>query len=161
MYAGTEQEVLWSMVDYYRATALHKCAGLSDGQLRAASAPPSRLTPLGILRHLTCAERYWFGRVFEGELDAPLPYLREDLPDADLFDLDSVPVETVVANYLAACDASRAIARRHSLDEMAKVSRRGVTVNLRYVATHMVDEYARHCGHLDLLREAIDGAVGS
>lgn len=156
---GSEAEMLWSMVDYYRATALVKCHGLDEPQLKLVTAPPSRLTLLGILRHLTEVELYWFRQVFLGE-DVDAPYARDAEHDAALFDLDSAPATEVVAAYLEACERSRSIAAVHQLDELAVRPRKGVTVNLRYLAIHMIDEYARHCGHMDLLREAIDGQVG-
>jgi Protein of unknown function (DUF664) len=156
---GTDAEMLWSMVDYYRATALVKCQGLDEPQLKLASTPPSNLTLLGILRHLTEVELYWFRQVFLGE-DVEAPYSKDDEPDAELLDLDSAPATAVVAAYLAACRGSRLIAGAHQMDELAVRPRKGFTVSLRYLAIHMIDEYARHCGHLDLIREAIDGAIG-
>jgi hypothetical protein len=156
---GSEPDVLLSMVEYYRGTTLMKCQGLSDEVLARRAVPASTLSPLGILRHLTLVERYWFEQVFLGRDLEPL-YLREDAEDADFNDLASSPVRDVVARYLQQCDTSRTVAREHGLDEVAARQRKGAEVNLRYIAVHMVDEYGRHCGHLDLLRESIDGATG-
>ncbi len=156
---GTEGEVTWSMVDYCRSVVLLKCQNLSDEQLKRRATPPSALSLLGLLRHLTKVEHYWFQRCFLGREEAPL-YSTAQHPNADFDDLDSVDPRDVVALFVATCAASRAAAREHGLDEIAAQQRSGDDVSLRYIAVHMVDEYARHLGHADLLREAIDGATG-
>jgi uncharacterized damage-inducible protein DinB len=156
---GTEAQVTWSMVEYCRSVLLLKCQNLSDQELKARAVAPSELSLLGLLRHMTKVERYWFQRCFLGRDEEPV-YSSTEHPNADFEDLDSVDVDEVVARYLEACDASRAVARTHDLDEMAALQRRGEDVNLRYIGVHMIDEYARHLGHADLIRETLDGSVG-
>jgi uncharacterized damage-inducible protein DinB len=156
---GTEAQVTWSMVDYCRSVLLLKCQNLNDDQLKSRATPPSELSLLGLVRHLTKVERYWFQRCFLGSDEGPV-YSTTEHPNADFDDLDALDVEEVVERYLAACDASRLVATTHALDEIAALQRGGEDVSLRYIGVHMVDEYARHLGHADLLREAIDGATG-
>ena len=157
--SGTEAQVTWSMVDYLRSVLLLKCQNLGDEQLKRRATPPSQLSLLGLMRHLTKVERYWFQRCFLGSEEGPV-YSTTEHPNADFDDLDGVDVHEVLSRYLEACDASRAVARTRGLDETASVQRQGQDVSLRYIAVHMVDEYARHLGHADLLREAIDGSTG-
>ena len=156
---GTEAEVTWSMVDYYRSLLLFKCEGLDDADLRRRAVPSSNLTLLGLLRHLTKVEHYWLQRCFLGRSE-PAIYSTSEHPDADFEHLDDAATDEVVTRYLAVCDESRAVARDHGLDEIAAVRRDGESVSLRYIGVHMVDEYARHLGHADLIREAVDGATG-
>jgi len=157
--SGTEEQVTWSMVDYCRSVLLLKCQNLSDHQLKLRATPPSELSLLGLLRHMTKVERYWFQRCFLGSEEGPV-YSTTEHPNADFDDLDSADTHQVVERYLAACDESRGVARSHRLDEIAVLQRAGADVSLRYIGVHMIDEYARHLGHADLLREAIDGSVG-
>ena len=156
---GTEAQVTWSMVDYHRSLLLLKCQGLDDGDLTRRAVPSSNVTLLGLLRHLTKVEHYWFQRCFLGRAQ-PAIYSTPEEPDADFDRLDETATDEVVARYLAICDESRAIARAHELTEIAALERDGEPVSLRFIGVHMVDEYARHLGHADLIREAIDGATG-
>ncbi len=153
-----ESDALAQYVDYHRATLLLKCAGLSADQLRTRAVPPSSLSLLGLLRHLTEVERSWFHRALAGQ-EAPPVYYSEADPDGDLDDLDSVPVDQVYAAYHAAVAEARAIyAGFGSPDDLSRGPRAPRT--LRWVMLHLVEEYARHNGHADLLREAIDGDRG-
>jgi len=156
---GTEAEVTWSMVDYCRSVLLLKCQNLDDEQLKQRAVPSSDLTLLGLLRHMTKVEHYWFQRCLLGSTETAI-YCTTEEPNADFDDLDSVPVAEVIERFLATCDASREIAAAHELEQMSALQRDGENVSLRYIGVHMIDEYARHLGHADLLREAIDGAVG-
>lgn len=156
---GSEAQVKWSMVDYYRSLLLSKCQDLSDDQLKRRAVPSSNITLLGLLRHLTKVEHYWFQRCFLGR-PQPAIYSTSEYPDADFNDLDGLGTGEVVARYLAVCEESRAIAREHELVEIAALRREGEPVSLRYIGAHMIDEYARHLGHADLIREAIDGSTG-
>jgi hypothetical protein len=83
-------------------------------------------------------------------------------PDGEIDPLDPTPAEEVVQRFLTACDESRSISSAHSLDEVVPSARTGYgrPASLRFIAVHMIEEYARHCGHADLLRETIDGVVG-
>ena len=148
VYVGSETDVLRRMLDVYRATLLWKCEGLDDEQLRHLSVTPSKLSLYELLRHLTGAEVYWFQHCVDG---------RNFLPE---FGSDSAPVEDVLEHYLAACDESRLITAAHSLERVVLSEVYGQSVSHRFILAHMIGEYARHCGHADLLRESIDGAVG-
>ncbi|MFE0380200.1 DinB family protein [Streptomyces inhibens] len=156
--AAGEREMLQGWLDFHRDTLLAKCAGLTPDQLAAASNPPSTLTLLGLVRHLTDVERTWFRKRFLGE-DIGDHYFTEDNIDADFDDVDPATAEANVAAFRAeieACD--KAVADR-GLDETFAASR-GRTLNLRWIYVHMIEEYARHNGHADLLRERIDGVTG-
>ncbi|SDD36151.1 Protein of unknown function [Actinokineospora iranica] len=155
-----ERATLAGWLDFYRATLAEKCAGLTEEQLRTASAPPSPLTLLGLVQHLTEVERTWFRRVLVGE-DAPPVYGPATDPSghdggfavsADVtFEAARSAWETEIARARANC-ADRDLARTSPFP--------GGAVTLRWIYTHMVAEYARHVGHADLIRERIDGATG-
>ena len=148
VYIGSETEILRRMLDHYRATLLWKCEGLDDDELRHRSVFPSELTLFELLRHLTGAEIYWFQHCVDA---------RSFPPD---FGTDAAPVEDVLENYLAACDESRLITAAHSLEHVVLSEVYGQAVSHRFILAHMIGEYARHCGHADLLRQSIDGATG-
>lgn len=160
-----ERAAVEAWLEFHRVTLLAKCAGLTAEQLGERSVPPSSLSLRGLVRHMTEVERSWFRRVLQGE-DAPPSYCTDSAPDDDFdgFGHDG-DVPDAVARELAAfhveLDLSRAAAARHaSLDDVAAGSRHGHSVTLRWIYLHMIEEYARHNGHADLLREAIDGVTG-
>ncbi|WP_406306199.1 DinB family protein [Streptomyces sp. NBC_00885] len=159
--AADERTMLDGWLDYHRATLEVKCAGLDDEQLRTASAPPSTLSLLGLVRHMAEVERHWFPVVMAGEEPAPIYYSKEE-PDRDF---DVTEADTWAEGYATwqaeIARARQAVAGR-SLDELSvgKDRRTGELFNLRWIYTHMIEEYARHNGHADLLRERIDGATG-
>jgi hypothetical protein len=156
-YVSGEREMLDGWLDFHRATLLWKCAGLTDAQLKERSCPPSSMSLLGLVRHMTQVENGWYAAWLTGERDEP--YSSPDDPDGDFDHLDSAPTDDVFAAFNAECERSRRVAAGVDL-ERTFVSRRGTTISLRWVYTHMIEEYARHNGHADLLRERIDGAVG-
>ena len=157
---GDEWDSLVSYLDYGRATLLMKCDGLTDDQLRERAIPPSSLSPLGLVRHLTDAEHGWFTVRFAGQQDSPRYFSEERLND-DFDDLDSHSVSEVFAGYEAECDISRqVVAASGDLDAQA-TKWDGTPCTLRWIMLHMIEEYARHNGHADLLRERLDGSVGS
>lgn len=158
-FNGPEQLQLESWLDFYRATMLEKCDGLSAAQLKERPVAPSTLSLLGIVRHMTFVEQVWFETTFAG-LDTLDYYKTEGDRDADFNDLDSDAVETVFDLYERALRVSRDLASGHDLDERAKKPRTGRDVDLRWIYVHMIEEYARHCGHADLIRELIDGKTG-
>ena len=136
-----------------------KCEGLSDSQLRERSVRPSTLSLLGLVRHMAEVERNWFRRVLAGEDAAPHYYSDPDDPDGDFDNVDSADVAEAFATWGAECDNARtAVEAAADLDVTG--SRRGKQVSLRWILVHMIEEYARHNGHADLLRERIDGTVG-
>jgi hypothetical protein len=158
LYVGGEREILANMLDWHRATLLRKCEGLDEDQLRRRSVTPSELYLFDLLRHLTGAERYWFQVCLDGRRDLKPFYLVT--PDGEIDDNDPTPLAGVVENFRVTCDLSRQILAAHSLEDVVHSVVAGAPVSGRYVGWHMVQEYARHNGHADLLREAIDGVVG-
>jgi hypothetical protein len=171
---AAEREMLEGWLEYHRATLQLKCEGLGAAQLAARAVPPSTLSLLGLVRHLTEVERAWFQRRLAGE-DAPPLYYSDDDPDGD-FDhvegADDATVEEAWAAWRSECERSRAILTGFpSLDEVgddapeeyesAVPGAPGTgSPSVRWVLVHLIEEYARHNGHADLLRQRIDGATG-
>ena len=152
--------MLETFLDYHRATLLLKCAGLSDDQLRTRSVPPSSLSLLGLVRHMAEVERNWFRRILMGE-DVPGIFWTDEEPDGEFDLVDGADVEADLATCRQELDICRAIANRHpDLDAIGANLRRGHEVSLRWIFVHLIEEYARHNGHADFLRERIDGVTG-
>jgi hypothetical protein len=155
---GSERELLTGFLDYHRATFRVKCAGLTDEQLKLRAVDPAKLSLLGLVRHLTDVENGWFAKF--GDRPHNRRYYDEDTnPDGDFDDVDGADAADNIAVYLAECDRSRAAVAAHALDDTI-LNRQGVEHSLRWVLLHMIEEYARHNGHADLLRERIDGSTG-
>ena len=159
-FTGDERATLDGFLNWYRGTLLLKCAGLPAERLAARSVPPSNLSLLGMVRHMTEVERSWFRRRFARE-DVERLYNSDDRPDADLDDVTPGTAEADFAAYAAELERCRAAVAGHALEETFPNPRLGVPMSLRWVYVHMIEEYARHCGHADLIRERIDGALGS
>jgi uncharacterized damage-inducible protein DinB len=155
-FTGPERGILDGFLDWHRTTLLWKCAGLTAGQLALRSAPPSNLSLLGLVRHMAHVERGWFRIRFRGE---PVPRLYPD-PDAAFEEADPAGAEADFAAFAEECELARKAAVGASLEEEFTFGDRG-PYSLRWVYNHMIEEYARHNGHADLLRERIDGATGS
>ena len=166
-YDDGERDAVRAWLDWHRATLLTKCAGLTPAQLGERSVPPSSLSLRGLVRHMTDVERGWFRRVLGGE-DAPDLYSSPEDRDGDFDGVGRDPagpdtVATEFARFAAELDASRVIADGFdSLDALGRGRTRasGDRVSVRWVYLHMLEEYARHNGHADLLRERIDGVTG-
>ena len=157
-WTGNERPMLTAWLDYQRATLLWKCEGLAGDALVRREVPPSTLSLLGIVRHMTVVEWSWFERVF-AENGRPSPISLADDRDADFNDLDDTQAMDDMDAFQRQCALSRHIVdAAPSLDQMAASSK--VHVSLRWIMIHMIEEYARHNGHADLLRERIDGATG-
>ncbi|MFG2094804.1 DinB family protein [Streptomyces sp. NPDC048612] len=157
-----ERAMLESWLDFHRATLPLRCAGLEDRQLRLASAAPSTMTLLGLVRHLAEVERNWFQRVFAGQ-DVPPLY-----GEGGGFTLaPDLGIDAALADWRAEVARSRELIATASLDDSGTLSEREAgflgdqRVSLRWILVHMIEEYARHNGHADLLRERIDGATGA
>jgi uncharacterized damage-inducible protein DinB len=158
--AAGEREMLDTWLEFHRATLEWKCEGLTDEQLREQSAPPSIMSLLGLVRHMAEVERGWFRQVLTGE-DAPDIYVTDEDPDAEFNGAATGDIAEAFATWRAECEAARkAAAAAASLDLLAARPTRSGTVSLRWIMVHMIEEYARHNGHADLLRERIDGATG-
>jgi len=155
---GGERELLEAFLDFHRDTLEWKCSGLTQARLKEATSPPSPLTLLGLLRHLAEAEHYWFDTVLVGSAQ-PAIYGGEN----PWYELDKYSVDDVVGRWKQTCASSRRnVATVPSCDHPATHARfwDGETVNLRWILIHMIEEYVRHNGHADLLRERIDGETG-
>jgi uncharacterized damage-inducible protein DinB len=158
-YEADERTMLVSFLDYHRATLAMKCDGLTHAQLRERSVPPSSLSLLGLVRHMAEVERSWFRRAINGE-DVPTIYYSETDPDGDFDNIDDADVDDAFATWRAECERAREIVAAAPSLDVAGFRRSGDRVTLRWVLVHMIEEYARHNGHADLLRERIDGATG-
>ncbi|GAA4909001.1 putative damage-inducible protein DinB [Stackebrandtia albiflava] len=144
----------------YRLTLRMKCDGLDPEQMARRSVEPSTMSLLGLIRHMAEVERGWFRRVLAG-LDAPKLYCTPEDPDAD-WD-GAVADADVIARAWRDWEAEVRFAEEFlaaQTDMGMRVQNRGKDVTLRDVVVHMIEEYARHCGHADLLRERIDGRTG-
>lgn len=159
--SATERETLEAFLDYHRATLSLKCDGLSDEQLRERAVAPSTLSLLGLVRHMADVERSWFRRVMDGQ-DAPPLYYSDSDPDGDFDNTADDTAASALAAWAREIAASReVVAGIDVLDTMSTAGHRlHGNVSLRWVLCHMLEEYARHNGHADLLRERIDGATG-
>jgi hypothetical protein len=155
-----ERKALEQWLDFHRETLLMKCGGLTPEQLKARSVPPSGLSLLGLVRHMTEVERWWF-RMHVGGEDLAFPY-DPDSTGLDFTEVDGADAADNLEAYRAEIEAARAATTGKDLDLV--VPSRGDhperTRDVRWIYLHMIEEYARHNGHADLLREAIDGTVG-
>jgi uncharacterized damage-inducible protein DinB len=157
-----EREMLTGWLEHHRGILIWKCEDLTAGQLRQRAVPPSSLSLLGLVRHMAEVERGWFRAVFLGE-DVPDLYDRSADEDADFNDVDQADPAAAFADFEQECAASRLVLTQAvSLDELSKrpSERTGQPWSLRWIVTHMIEEYARHNGHADLLRERVDGRTG-
>ena len=154
-----ERQMLDAWLDFHRDTLAVKCDGLAGGQLRERAIPPSGMSLLGLVRHMAEVERQWFKMVLGGE-QIPFRYCTDDNPDAEFDDVDGADVAEAFKAWRSECTDARArAAAAPSLDVTG--THRGVECSLRWIMIHMIEEYARHNGHADLLRERIDGTVGA
>jgi hypothetical protein len=157
--AAGERESLEAWLEFYRQTLPWKVGGLTAEQLCRAAIPPSTLTIVGIVRHLTDVERFWFSNVAAGTGEKAL-YRAVDR-SADFTGYSEEAALSDVAAYSAELERVRAHAAAVSdLGAPLPGLWRGREMNLRWVYTHMIEEYARHLGHVDLLRECLDGSTG-
>lgn len=154
--SGSERDTLTGLLDFLRSTVVHKVAGLTDEQAFSTAIPPSALCPAGVVKHLTGVERFWFSIDFAGA-DLPWPWPDDD-PHGNFPIMAGDTLAAIVAAYVQECGRSRQAIRDAHLDDIARGP--DMSFNLRYAIAHMIEETARHCGHLDLLRERIDGTTG-
>lgn len=155
--AAGEKEVLEGFLDHYRALLLALCEGLSEEELRRPMVA-SGTCLLGLVKHLSLVERWWFqenvgNEPHDFEFDAADP-------DADFRIEDGETAEQIFGMYRASCTKSREVLAGVTLDDLIQGSKRSRDYNVRWVVVHMIEETARHVGHLDLIREQLDGATG-
>ncbi len=156
-YVSGERELLDTWLDFHRATLLLKCEGVSDAQRKTRPVPTSKLSLHGLVRHMAEVERGWFGRTLLSQPDMPRIY-GPRTQDLDLAPLDDARWDDDLAVWQREIESSRAAASVRRLD--ATGLREGKPCSLRWIYVHMIEEYARHNGHADLIREQLDGAVG-
>jgi uncharacterized damage-inducible protein DinB len=154
-----ERAMLESWLEFHRATLQSKCAGLDAEQLRIRSVEPSSMSLLGLVRHMAEVERSWFRKRIAGE-EIDYLYCNDADPDADFNGVEDADAEGDLALYLAELAAVRGVASKFSLDDTFLHPRLKQKMSVRWVYVHMIEEYARHNGHADLLRERIDGVTG-
>jgi len=155
-----EKAVLAEYLDRYRMTFELKCEGLTAEQLATRSVPPSTMSLLGMTRHLARVEHSWTRRVLEGQAELPRLYRTADDPDLDFN--QAVADDAVVADAWTTwrSEVSHAWEVYAGLDPDNSVAVHGNKVEIRDIIVHLIEEYARHVGHADLLRECIDGRTG-
>jgi uncharacterized damage-inducible protein DinB len=158
-----EVTTLHSFLDYYRTILIRKAEGITEEQARTRI-EPSDMSLLGLIRHMAEVERGWFRRRFAA-LDAPPLFYDDHDPDGDFHPSDEDTLDEAMSALLAEIEFARSSTSGVSLDTLAASippTQRipGWQPSLRWILIHMIEEYARHCGHADLLRERIDGSVG-
>ena len=149
---GDERAVTLGWLDWQRATVHRKFAGLGDSDAPRQVLPTSGLTVASLVTHLRWTEWHWFERSFLGApaRDASLDWV-----------VGSEPRDELLEAYDAQCARSRTIVEQHDFDELEAYAPEGIElVSLRWIVGHVVEETARHLGHLDLIREALDGSRG-
>jgi uncharacterized damage-inducible protein DinB len=155
--AAQERAMLDAWLDFHRDTLALKCDGLTGEQLRQRTVPPSSISMLGLVRHMAEGERQWFKMVLGGQ-QIPYNYYTDDDPEAE-FEVDDADVAEAFETWRSECaDARKLAAAAPSLDTTG--TQDGKEFSLRWIMIHMIEEYARHNGHADLVRERIDGTVG-
>ena len=154
----SERPMLEGWLEFHRLTLLVKCEGLNAQQLKERPIATSLLSLHGLVRHMAEVERHWFRRVLRSDTDTPDIWITDDNEDADLAPLDTADFQTDVTVWQQECEVSRRAAADRSLDDTGV--RSGNPCSLRWIYTHMIEEYARHNGHADIIRELVDGAVG-
>jgi uncharacterized damage-inducible protein DinB len=157
-YLLADRAMLEAWLEFHRATLLLKCDGLDDAGRKSRPVPTSKLSLHGLVRHMAEVERNWFTRVLLSAPDTPYIWYDPAVEDSEMVPLDNAGWTADLAAFKAECQTSRANARDKDLDHTGL--RRGAPVSLRWIYVHMIEEYARHNGHADLIRELVDGAVG-
>ncbi len=158
-FINDERTMLESWLDFHRTTLLLKCDRLDRPGLTARPVVTSKLSLHGLVRHMAEVERNWFTRVLLLRApDTPPLFYDPSVEDSELVPLDDADWEHDLAAWLEECGRSRAAAARFGLDDTGL--RHGQDCSLRWIYVHMIEEYARHNGHADLIREMVDGAVG-
>lgn len=158
--------MLTEFLDHYRSVLIAKATGISDEQARRHAVEPSNLSLLGLLRHMAEVERHWFRRILKNESELPDFYISGDMAigtaDGDFEFPDTATLSEGINVLHNAVAESRLAIVGLLPDELSLAVRpkTGAPVSLRWIMIHMIEEYARHCGHADFLRERIDGRKG-
>lgn len=157
-FVAAEREMLEAWLEFHRVTLLIKCEGLDDAGRKLRPVESSKLSLHGLVRHMAEVERNWFRRVLLRDREAPSIWYDRAIEDSELYPLDDADWDADLAAWQRECEASRQAAAAHDLDDTG--IRRGEPCSLRWIYAHMIEEYARHNGHADLIRELVDGSVG-
>jgi uncharacterized damage-inducible protein DinB len=161
--APDEATALVQFLDAQRTVLIRKAWNLDHDQLHT-TLPPSTLTIGGLLKHLALVEDDWFDHIFAGRPErepwASAPW--DEDRDWELTTARDDPPDVLLGLHRDACDRSReTVASAGSLDQMSELTQPdGFRPSLRWIMLHMIEEYARHCGHADMIRQSIDGATG-
>jgi uncharacterized damage-inducible protein DinB len=157
-YLLREREMLDAWLEFHRTTLMLKCEGVDDAARKARPVASSLLSLHGLLRHMAEVERSWFRRTLLRAPETPPIWYDPAVEDSELVPLDDADWESDVAAWEAECAHSRSAAAGLELDDTGL--RGGEPCSLRWIYAHMIEEYARHNGHADLIRELVDGSVG-
>ena len=155
---GGDRALLQGFLDFHRGTLLWKTSGLTSEQLVRTSVEPSTMSLIGLVRHISEVERYWF-QLCLAERPVELKLWTAEHPDGDFDLVDPERAEQDLADFREVIRTSDEIASSYDLDHTFHRPRNG-EYSVRWLYIHMVEEYARHNGHADLLRERIDGLTG-
>jgi uncharacterized damage-inducible protein DinB len=156
---GDERTTLTGFLEDQRKVLAWKCQGLSDTQLKEASVPPSNLTLLGLVRHMAEVERGWFRRHLAGESVGQI-WCTDAEPDADFDGVEAADVAEAFSVWEEECRISRSILKELSSLDVTFSTPRYPVMSARCMVNHMIEEYSRHNGHADLIRERLDGQTG-
>jgi uncharacterized damage-inducible protein DinB len=156
-----ERTMLEGWLEYHRQTLAWKCEDLTDEQLRTAAVEPSPLSLMGLVRHMAEVERHWFRKVLTGDDPGPV-YSSDADPDGDFHVTGADTWQDAYTTWQTEIGHARHNAAGFALDDLSRGRSRstGEPFTLRWIYTHMIEEYARHNGHADLIRERLDGATG-
>jgi uncharacterized damage-inducible protein DinB len=156
-YVRNERDLLDGWLEFHRATLLVKCEGLDDAQRKAQPIPTSDLSLHGLVRHMAETERNWFGRILLRD-QTVRPIWDAAATNSPLLEIESANWDSDLAAWRRECRASSDVASRYGLDYTGEW--REKEISLQSIYLHMIQEYARHNGHADLIRELLDGSVG-
>jgi hypothetical protein len=159
--ATDERTTLVAFLTYLRVVLARKAEGLTEQQARLANCPPSDLTMLGLVRHMADVERIWSQRSFLAAAVGPIyygPAHPDGDDDGDFHPPPDATLADALATYWAEIEVSNGIFAAASLDEIEHQD--PAAHSLRWILVHLIEEYARHCGHADLIRQALDGTTG-
>lgn len=160
-YSGDERVVVAWMLDYQRYVLLRKLDGINDEQARR-TVTAGDLTMLGLARHLAFVEQFWFGHIFLDAVGRSEDWLYDDTddPDIDLHPGAQDSLAEAIDQLHTQIRRARGLVNSTPFDSVAVNGRGELSINLRWILVHLAQEYARHCGHADLIREAVDGRTG-
>lgn len=159
-YDANERDMLEGWLNFHRVTLVIKCEGLDDAQRNLRPIPTSSLSLHGLVRHLSEVEHYWTSIVLMGSSRDEGIYCDDAAPDADFDATESSTFESDLAIFHEQCRLADARMAQASLESLSIANHHGQPITVRWILTHLIEEYARHNGHADLIRELIDGAVG-